>query len=345
MLGYATANEQLALALTRAGARLYRADYAPPDARVAVHFQFPASYRPIPGVRNVLFTMFESTDVEGILDIFAPAFSRSDLVVTPSRWCADLFSHYTGKPIAVCPLGLDAENFPRLRRRWTAGRDTFVWLYVGAPNRRKWTILPDLWDGFLRGFPPGFTHLYLKTTGVDWEPALKRMRRSAGDGVAIERLDFAEGSVYLTDDVTVDNRKLPRERLATEVYHRAHGQLFLHCGEGWGLTGLEGMATGLPLVVSDSTGTREYATSDSAFLVRTDLRDVRSTGEDEEGKPYDVTMRLPWPNDLAAVDAMGAVMRNYHRASIVARRGAEVARSFTWERAAKELLAILRETV
>lgn len=344
-LGYATANRMLADALRRKGVRLHRPGEQPADCSVAVHFMFPEQFRPVPGVRHqVLFTMFESHEAEALMTHFAPAFARSSLVVAPSAWCAELFGHYTSAPVLTCPLGIDAELFPYKKRRWRPGHEPFIWLYVGAPNRRKWTILPDIWQGFLAGFQPGFVHLYLKTTASWGEVAMQRMRKNARQ--PIERLDFPEGSVFLTDEVTVDARLLPRARLAEEVYHRAHAQLFLHCGEGWGLTGLEGMATGLPLVVSDSTGTREFASRETAFPVPCTMRDVRSQAvDDATGEVIDLTNRVPWPNDVDAVSVMGKVMLDYHRAQVVGRRAAERAREFPWDRAAVRLLEILRETV
>lgn len=344
-LGYASANRALADALRRQGVRLWRRGEQPPSCRTAVHFMFPERFVPVDGVRdNVLFTMFESHEAEAMMSYFAPAFARCSLVVTPSRWCSELFSHYTSTPVATCPLGVDAENFPYKRRRWHPGREPFVWLYVGAPNRRKWTILPEIWDGFLSGLPPSFVHLYIKTTGALGEVALRRMAANARE--PIERLDFATGSVFCSSQVTVDTRLLPRAELAEEVYYRAHGQVFLHCGEGWGLTGLEGMATGLPLVVSESTGTREFATRETTYPVPVTIRNVHSEAvDDETGETISVENRVPWPNDKAAVDAMGRVMMDYRRASVVGRRASERAREFPWSRAASELLALLRGTM
>jgi glycosyltransferase involved in cell wall biosynthesis len=116
--------------------------------------------------------------------------------------------------------------------------------------------------------------------------------------------------------------------------------LFLHCGEGWGQSGLEAMASGIPLVVSDHSGTREYADDAVAFPVRMENRLIEFA-KGESGKnagSYDG----PWPVDTHAVEQMTKVMSNYRRASMVARAGAERARSFTWDRSARELLAILR---
>jgi len=343
-IGYASANRALADALRRQGARLWRRGEQPASCRTAVHFMFPERFVPVEGVRdNVLFTMFESHEAEAMMTYFAPAFSRCSLVVTPSAWCSKLFAHYTSTPVVTCPLGVDAENFPYKRRRWTPGNEPFVWLYVGAPNRRKWTILPEIWEHFLATLPPGFAHLYIKTTGALGDVALRRMAQNARE--PIERFDFPTGSMFFSSQVTVDTRLLPRAELAAEVYHRAHGQIFLHCGEGWGLTGLEGMATGLPLVVSDSTGTREFATRETAYPVGVTVRNVHSEAtNDATGEVISVENRVPWPNDTDAVDALGRVMLDYRRAQIVGRRASERAREFPWSRAASTLLALLRQT-
>lgn len=335
-LGYATANAELRSALKRVGAREDR------DARVAVHFMFPKVYEPRPGRRNVLFAMFENWDPAYLTGIYAPAFRRCDLIVTPSQWCAEMFSHFTDTPIRVCPLGVDPALFPYRRRKWRPEQgEPFVWLYVGAPNRRKWTILPDIYRGFLAGFPAGAVHLLIKTTGVAHEKAFLRMLTEGAIGGDVEVVEFPEGKVYFGTDVTVDTRMLRREELAEEIYHRAHGMLFLHCGEGWGITGLEALSTGLPLVVSDHSGTQEYADRETAFPVRCETRmiEFERNAVSEGGDSY----VGPWPLDTDAVDQMGRVMRDYHRACVVAKRGSERARSFTWDASALRLLALLRE--
>ena len=108
--------------------------------------------------------------------------------------------------------------------------------------------------------------LYIKTTGSALDTALVQAIDQGESGVEIE--NYPEGRIVRSGNVIIDNRRLPDEAMP-EIYYQAHGFLFLHCGEGWGMTGLEAMATGLPLIVSHWSGTMEYAGPENAYLVRT----------------------------------------------------------------------------
>lgn len=330
-LGYGTANDGMHRALASSGMR------ETPDADVVVHFCFPLLYEPKPGKRNVLFTMYENpTDLAGLKRIFKPALDSADLVVVPSRFCADMMRPHTDTPIVVCPLGIDPEAFEYRERVWDK-RAPFVWLYCGALNRRKFTILDELWqtlnapggDASLRGR----MMLYVKTTGMDLdEPSVQDMLRD----VVIFRPPEGEVAVCAEDSVIIDNRKLPHDRLA-EVYWQAHGAVFLHCGEGWGLTGHEAMATGLPLVVSDYAGTREFADASTAFPVEMKQTRIETTDKNGAADFYDG----PWPVAESAAFQMGSVMRDYEAALRVARCGAERAKTLSWHRAGERLAEIL----
>lgn len=327
-LGYGTANKEIRDALFRAG---YEHDE---NAKVAVHFCFPLIYEPQPQHTNVLFTMYENPyDERGLEEVFANAFRRADVIVTPSEFCREMFQKLTDKPVHLCPLGIDPQSFPYRQRQWD-GRSPFVWLFCGAANRRKFTVLDEVWNEL---FAPGKelngrAVLYMKTTGLVFNDECKAIM-----GDAYQTFSPPEGDVVVGDGIIMDNRKLPHARMR-DVYWGAHGSIFLHCGEGWGMTGLEAMATGLPLVVSDYAGTKEYANVDNSFLVPTKWTEikVRARGMEE---PDDY--KGPWPDADIAQHQIGQVMRDYAAASEVARTGAEDARAFSWDAAGRRLAEII----
>jgi len=334
--GYQTANEELRHGLLAAGGR------DDPSSDVCVHFCFPSLFVPQPGKKNILFTMYENkNDPRGMRAVFEPRMALADLVVTPSRFCADLLAEWTSTPVALCPLGVDSETFAYRPRRWD-GRRPFVWLYCGALNRRKFTLIDELWTALTDPAKTDTLHgrvlLYIKTTGLDLG-VRRAVEVLSGGEVDVFSPPEGEVAVCRREGVVIDNRRLPKAALA-EVYWSAHGSLFLHCGEGWGMTGLEGMSTGLPLVVSDYSGTQEYADSTVAFPVpmRHARFDVRADLPGSEPEVYDG----PWPNAEAAVAAIGQVMSEYPRALGVARAGAERAKGLSWLRAGERLAEIIR---
>lgn len=332
-LGYGTANEHMRRALLDAGC------VESSEADVVVHFCFPLVYEPRVGKINVLFTMYENPgDDHTMRTIFKPAMDQSDLVIVPSAFCFDMLRPYTDTPIEVCPLGVDAATFEYRARRWSPSTP-FVWLYCGAINRRKFTILDELWSSLTSRFVShslrGRTLLYVKTTGMDLSVDEARSMLRADD-VVVFRPPEGEVLVCGEESLVIDNRRLSRKRLA-EVYWQAHGALFLHCGEGWGLTGHEALATGLPLVISDYGGTREYASETTAFPVA--MRRQRIEGVNSKGQQecYDGL----WPIAESAAAQVAAVMADYPAALRVAKAGAERAKALCWEKAGQRLAEIL----
>lgn len=326
-LGYATANERICQALNKFVE--VRSGYGD----VAVHFCHPCGYRHVGGVPNVLFTMFEVPDPHQIIADFVPAFKQCDLIVVPSKFCLELFRPYTDKPIEICPLGVNVEDFPYRRRRYNFMRDTFRWLVVAAPNPRKYSLLLELWAHVLwplrrDGFP---VELYYKTTGIDEKMIVNML---VLDGQPTNR--FKDG-IYSEDGFTLDNRKVPLDELR-DIYYSGHGFLGLHMGEGWNLPILEAMATGLPALITDWSSTQEYATSKNSYLCKPIVAPVDCG---LQWMPTEkIVAAIPDPDDVTR--HLVSVMREYPRAMKIGKRAAETAKLFSWHNAGRRLAEILR---
>ena len=318
--GYGRSNVLFRAALERIGVEI------DDSADVAIHYGYAGLFRPRPGKWNALFTMYESPYVPPEM---IEAIRIADQVIVPSRYCAELFARFTTRPISVCPLGVDLHVFRPRERSWRQGKDRFRWLYVGAPNYRKMTILPELHRALLADLP---CELYVKTTGALRTPEMLK----SFDAWACEII--SDGDIIRSHNWTVDNRAISPAALA-EIYHSAHGFLFLHCGEGFGLTGLEAMATGLAPVISDSTGTQDFADKSCAYLVDAPIQPVRQLDSDGVEFSHD----LPWPDAVASMRAVGLVMTDYFEARRRGRAAAARAKEFSWEAAARTLCDSLRD--
>lgn len=329
LLGYATANAFLRKALRDLGVCHDK------DAKVALHFMFPTNFAPVRGAKNILFTMFEGIELPMLMGSFAPAFAKCDAVVVPSQFCADLFGPYTDKPIYVCPLGVDLENFPYRRRTWD-NDSPFILGYVGAPNPRKFTILGDIAEHVI--FPlAGRVQLYIKTTGAAEEIATETYSNNSFYP-DVEETDY--GKIYRGPLATVDTRKIPRHMMSS-VYEKLHALFFCHAGEGWGLTGLEAMASGCPLIVSDWSGTKEYATSENSFPVETTMRDLEVTADGGELRIY----TCGYPSHESAADRICEVITDYGAATAIAKQGRATAEQYTWKNAALRLVEIFNRSL
>ena len=319
-LGYSYSNRQLRKAMHNAGVGESE------DAKIALHYGFAGLYKRIPGKINILFTMFESPHLPE--EVNAPL-RDADAIIVPSLWCAQIFERHTTKPIYVCPLGVDLSAFPFKKRDQRRNRP-FRWLYVGAPNYRKLTVVPELYQALFRR--TANAELYIKMTGASQEGVPEMLEDSSVEQIS-------EG-LWRSENCTVDNRFIPHESLI-RLYHWADGFLFAHCGEGFGLTGLEAMATGLAPVITAYSGVMEYATPESARLCRycfgaLPTEDAR-TGET-------VFQWLGWPNREDVVNEVTKAMLESPKEALRRGRLARArAEEFSWQATAQDLCRILSE--
>lgn len=324
--GYTSASVNLRDAFVRVGGVL---DDAAPTA---LHFCHPRDFAPLPGKRNVLFTMYEGAPVPPEFEV---AFRAADLVLVPSHFCRDLFSPITRRtrtPCAVSRLGFDASLFRYRERAWTGGQP-FVFLHVGAPNARKGALrVTNAWNlGGAQGLPGArfadqdWCELYLKTT----DPT-------------------GEGKLVEIGNVTWDSRPWPREQLAA-LYHAAHCMVLPASGEGFGLPLLEAMATGLPIVTVKWSGPLDFLDSSVAYFCdhTLDEQPIVTLGEDSHQIGWQTGAFADTPS-LART--MARVIRDYAprdgRKPVATERALRGARrahgKWTWEHAATALMEHLR---
>lgn len=318
-LGYSASNIALRKHI---GKRLEIRDGAP----VTVSYCYPKLFTPRRGAYNILFTMFESDRLD---EYFAPAFEKADLILTPSEWCAGVFRECTSRPVEVVPLGVDLNLFRYKRRRPKRGH-RLRFLYVGAPNPRKMTILGELHKALFKQLPG--VELYMKTTGARWDED-SLAETLARDPTA----EIVEEGLIRGDQWTLDNRYLSNADLVS-LYHSAHAFLHLHCGEGWGLTSLEAMATGLAPIVTDWSGTRDFASRKNAFLVDATYKSIDCL--DDQGNIQ--KQWVGWPDPGAAIKHICEIVKDYRQSTLRGKAAAECAKRFSWEASARRFCDVLR---
>lgn len=308
-LGYRSASVALRDAVAAAGVEITD------DADTALHFCHPVNFSPIPGKFNILATMYEAFPVP---PEFERGFAEADHVITPSKFCRDLFApalRAAKRKCSVVPLGFDPRVWTyTLRRppREDGLRGPFTFLHCGAPNARKGGVrLANAWK--LAGFAQcDDLRLYLKTTDEN-----------------------GPGKVVQLGNTTFDSRKLPREELV-KLFHDAHCAVLPSTGEGWGLLMMEGLATGIPLITTKYGGQLDFLDeSVCSFVTHT----------------FDMTTdMLGWKHREAHADvgslgrAMLNVLKDYPKALKKAARGAlRMHSSWTWEHAGLKLRTVLEE--
>ena len=278
-------------------------EYRDRDSNTMLHMCAPTFFRAIPDRKNVLFTMWEAIELP---QVYALNLRNADLIVTPSRYCAQIFRRYVDVPIAVVPLGVDPSMFPYHERSFG---QPFRFFWFGACNPRKgWEHVIEVWDTAFRRLGPAY-ELYLKTNMDDIEV-------------------MREGNVIL------DGRRLDAARIL-ELYHSAHVFLLPHAGEGWGLTLHEAMSTGLPCITTRTGGVLDFADEDTAVFLNWRLAN-RSWGLEGDSDSRFETVTV-WPEPQSLASAMEVVVKDYDKALVMGKRASQRAQSFTWRASAEKL--------
>lgn len=319
--GYTSASTALARAFERAGGIL------DDDADVAVHFTPPPDFIPSEGRRNVLVTMYEHLPPPP--GLFARP-SLADLVVVPSRFCRAMFRAGVSRrvPVRVVPLGYDPDVFfaPDERRPWSLadwrpGDRPFRWLWVGAPNARKgWDRLVTAWAWARLDAEP-WCELYIKSTDENIRAGSPRQARHERIGGNVE----------------VDFRVLPWSEMG-DLYRGADGFAFPSHGEGFGLTALEAMASGLPIVATRYGGVVDFLGLDGTTWT------PHTLDRDEDMLFPGHAIRSAFADTGALGANLARVMRDHAEHVARARAGAARARrSWTWDAAGRAFYDTLRE--
>lgn len=324
---------------------------------IALHIVPANLYVPVEGKFNILFTMWEGLDIP-------PAYYRgiesADALITPCRFCKDLFQKYAKGPVEVCWEGVEPEKFPFFQRSKTDGK-RFRYLWVGAPNPRKGYPLVLESIKIIEQMPN--VEIYLKTTVPKigklksilqifkhWKQIINFEHTKGGKKVGwdfiwrtLQRLPRPSlaGKVRVMGkhkNIFFDTRLLPFDELLA-LYNSAHCFVLPSMGEGWGLTLCEAMATGAPCVASCNTGTADFFDASVGYPIKHEV--VETAFRD-----YDFTGRIYMPDTQDFVQKMLDVFGNYDEAL---RRGKRAHRKihdiFTWRNSAKRLYEIVRKVV
>lgn len=197
---------------------------------------WPKSIHQHPFCRGIGITMFETTA--------PPAFWTSSMnkcrrIVVPCKQNKEAFENRgVTAPISVVPLGVNPAMWPVLDRR---KRDrVFTFLMAAGITHRKNPMAAA--KAFVDAFPDEQNvRLVLKTRGVQ------------------AAHPFRSWSAHLPvdDRIEVVCEESTPEQMVNWMW-KADCFVFPSRGEGFGLTPLQAMSTGLPVIVSNNSGMSEY---------------------------------------------------------------------------------------
>jgi glycosyltransferase involved in cell wall biosynthesis len=177
---------------------------------------------------RILYTMFESSKIpEDWIEILKLA----DMVLVPSKWCQKVFQE-SGITTKVIPLGYNDKVFRYIPR---PVRKPFTFLHYDAFNARKGHF--EVFNAFNKAF--------------EGNPDVKMIFKTTREQISVP----LSPSQYPNIEVIYGD--VPQQELYN-IMERADGFVFPSRGEGFGLTPLEAMATGLPTIIPNAHGMSEY---------------------------------------------------------------------------------------
>ena len=181
----------------------------------------------------------------------------ADMVWTMSRWGCELLEA-NGVPadrIRIVPEGVDTTRFVPASGAGSRRDGVFRFLCVGKWEARKGTA--DLVRSFAAEFHWSEPIELVMHCGTSW-PRRRDFKREIALLVAASPLGRAR--------VVPSEPCSPADYLA--LLQRSDAFVLPTRGEAWGLPIQEAMACGLPCIVTDYSGLREYADESNAFLIR-----------------------------------------------------------------------------
>lgn len=235
--GYGESGRRMSYLLQLAGYKINAK-----KAKVSITYLTPCYLKQNTADYKILFTMFESTDIP---DSWVDKLKLYDEILVPSEFCRRAFRKYHDK-VRVVNLGYNEDIFKPLDR---PKRDTFNFLHYNAFNIRKGFL--ELVQAFKEEFKED-------------EP-VKLVLKCIQDSNYMRAMQ-AEGR----KNIEIIHEKLPLDGMM-DLLSKGDCFVFPSRGEGFGLTPLEAMATGMPAIVVNQHGIKEYFDQGSMIGVKSSL--------------------------------------------------------------------------
>lgn len=209
--------------------------------KIALLLHNPYSIHRLEAPYRIIYTMFESDKIPADWKDYLEA---ADLVLVPSKWCADVFAK-SGIKTKVVPLGYDDNVFTyRQRPAKRENNQDFVFIHYNAFNIRKGFL--EVFKAFCKAFDKTEPVRMVFKTTLDYNP------------LPITKAEYP--------NIDIIHGKYSEKELVDLLY-TADCFVYPSRGEGFGMTPLEAMATGIPAILPNAHGMTEYFNADCMYEV------------------------------------------------------------------------------
>ena len=313
----------------------------PVEAEMVLHFTMPNHAQPVPGKKNINYTMFEA---DGIPADWAQRAMAHDLIVLPTESSCQAWINSGVPPerLRLCPLGIDGDFFSVRTNPLpleTPGRRpvsayTYRFLNVAELRPRKNHL------GLIRSWiqatqPRDDAVLIIKVTAfqaqnLEWfREDLEHMQRQLGKSLAdAAPVIFIQGILSHED--------------LRSLYQTATHYISMSKGEGWDQVMMEAAVSGLHLIAPHHSAYASYLGEDDAHLIPAKL--VPAVFEGRLGSEDSIFFNgLSWwqPDEDAAVDILHKILRSSSPGK--PSPGKRLMAEYSWENAGKRLFSILQQ--
>jgi glycosyltransferase involved in cell wall biosynthesis len=311
----------------------------PSGADTVLHFTMPHHATPEPGRRNVNYTMFEADRIPAAWVISAEA---HDLIALPTAagiraWAG---SGVPETKLRLCPLGVDAAYFSEATTPLAlAGADGRAvasfrtrFLHIAELRPRKNHV--GLLRAWMKATTPKDDAILILKASVFQQHVLPQFQQ---DVAAMQRqtgrtLADAAPIVFITGHLPDD--------LIRSLYACATHYISLSHGEGWDLPMMEAAVSGLSLIAPAHSAYLTYLQEDEAYLVPSPVGPTRFDGQlGLEDRVFFDGVQWWHPDEDAAAEIIMAIVNG--TAPPKRRAGERIAAAYSWERAARTLLAAI----
>ena len=270
--------------------------------------------------RRIGYTMFETTAPPAS---WTESMNKCQRIIVPCKQNKEAFINQgCTVPIDVVPLGVNPDKWPVIERKHDG---PFTFLMAAGITMRKNPV--DAAKAFVAAFPNNpDVRLRFKTRG--WE-ASEGFRAWANNPV------FRDERIWITCEEST-----PAQMVG--YMHEADCFVFPSHSEGMGLTPIQAMCTGLPVIVADNSGMSEYC--DERYNYPIPCYESKVPHVSEGGFPSEWGDVGNWwnPHFDALVEAFRAVYGDYGKAYSKGLKSAEwVRKKWTVKNTCQNLLSVV----